>query len=500
MLYGIDIPFALGLLVLWLAAGLLVGGLPTSSPPRRRRRAGTALVLTWAALGAATGYALAILADLSWVATPAHTWLYLALTALPAVVVIVWALPRMLAARRAAVRYDGTADPGPMLPDARAQALMVVPVQAAALAALVNLYFLFAPYPLLRVIDVAVPAVLLVLWSAVTTFRHVRRRSIPPSPAQPRERRRARLARFSISVATVVAFVVAWAGIGLATAPDPGYQPPAATHPVTTGTIETEGAQLYFEIRGEGPPLLMIPGGLGDAGFYENVADVLAADYQVISYDRRGNSRSARQPPGGFDIPQQARDAVAVIQAAGHDSAHVFGNSAGAAIAFELAAEHPDHVQTVVAHEPPSVQVLPDGDKWLGMFASVYRTSFVLDPMTANMQFSMSLKAVPFSAFGHTPEGFGERTEANQDVFIRHEMLPVVNYRPDTARIAANGVDIVVAAGRLTLDTGDYYGRTAPILAAELRQEATVFPGHHLSYMDRPGQWSQTLREILGGR
>src|SRR5699024_1230402 len=97
-----------------------------------------------------------------------------------------------------------------------------------------------------------------------------------------------------------------------------------------------------------------------------------------------------------------------------------------AVIAFELAAEHPEQVQTVVAHEPPSVQVLPDRDKWLGMFASVYRTSFVLDPGTANVQFSLALNAVPFSAFGHTPEGFGERTGGNQDFFIRQEMLPVV--------------------------------------------------------------------------
>lgn len=498
MLYGIDIPLALALLVLWFAAGLAAAGLPSSGPHRRRRRARSALVLIWAALGVATGYALSILTGLSWVATPALTWLYLTLTALPAAVVGSVTLPRMIAARRTAAGHDVPADSGQMVPDAPAQALLVVPVQGAALAALVNLYFLFAPYPLVRVIDVVVPAVLLVLWAAGTTFRHTGRRA--QAPTQRQEPRRTRLGRFTVSAAAVVAFVVAWAGIGLATTPDPGPEPPAAVYPVTTATVETEGDELYVEIRGDGPALLMIPGGLGDAAFYEHAADVLAEDYQVISYDRRGNSRSTRAFPDSFDIAQQARDAVAVIQAAGHDSAHVFGNSAGAVIAFELAAEHPDHVHTVVTHEPPSLQVLPDRDKWLSMFASVYRTSFVLDPATANLQFSLSLKAVPFSAFGHSPDGFGERTQANQDFFIRHEMLPLVNYRPDTARIVANGVDIVVAAGQLTLDTGDYYGRTAPVLAAELGHRAVVFPGHHLSYMDQPGEWSQTLHEILAGR
>ena len=496
MLYGIDIPLALGLLALWLAAGILVGRLPTSGLQRRRRVRG-ALLLTWAALVAAGGYGLGILAGLSWVATPGHAWLYLMLTALPAAVVGVVAVPRMRAIRAPTVTGEGLADAAEELPVGAAQASLVVPVQAAALAALVNLYFLFAPYPVLRAIDVAVPVVLLALWTAATVFRHARRGPAARAPGQRQVPRRTRIARIATSFGTVVAFVIAWAGVGVATAPDAGPEPPAPAHSVRTGTVATEGDELYFEVRGDGPPLLMIPGGLGDAGFYEHAAEVLAEDYRVISYDRRGNSRSTRNFPSSFEVAQQARDAVAVMQAAGHDSAHVFGNSAGAIIAFELAAEHPGHVQTVVAHEPPSVQVLADGEKWLGMFASVYRTSFVLDPATANMQFSLSLRAVPFSAFGHTPEGFGERTEANQDFFIRHEMLPLVNYRPDTARIAANGVDIVVAAGELTLATGTYYGRTAPVLAAELGHRAVAFPGHHLSYMDTPEEWSQSLRDTL---
>lgn len=487
MLYGIDIPLAIGLLALWFAAGIQTGCLTTADPLRLRRRARRALVLAWAALAVAAGYGLAILTQLSWTATPAHTWLYLLLTALPALAVGVLTLPRLRTLRRTAAGDEGCADPG--------HPLLVLPAQVAGLAALINLYFLLAPYPQLRLVDVAVPLALLVLWAVATAFRHSLQRAAAQAPA----RLPTRLARFAVSAVTVMAFVAAWAAVGVATAPASAPPPPEATHEPSVGSVVTEGDELYFEVRGDGPPLLMIPGGLGDAGFYTYVADVLAEDYQVISYDRRGNSRSTRNFPGNFDVAQQARDAVAVMLAAGHDAAHVFGNSGGAIIAFELAAEHPDHVQTVVAHEPPSVQVLPDRDKWLGMFSSVYRTSFVLNPSTANLQFSLSLKAVPFSAFGHTPEGFGERTEANQDFLIRTEMLAMVNYRPDTAQIAANGVHIVVAAGQLTLDTGDYYGRTAPILAAELGHRAVVFPGHHLSYMDQPELWSQTLRGILSG-
>lgn len=60
---------------------------------------------------------------------------------------------------------------------------------------------------------------------------------------------------------------------------------------------------LYREVRGAGPVLLLIPGGNGDAGFYEPFAKALSGDFTVISYDRRGFSRSFRTgPPSRWQI------------------------------------------------------------------------------------------------------------------------------------------------------------------------------------------------------
>src|SRR5699024_3110277 len=123
-------------------------------------------------------------------------------------------------------------------------------------------------------------------------------------------------------------------------------------------------------------PLLMISGGNGDAGFYTYVANLLQKDFQVITYDRRGYSRSARNDPQNFEISQQARDAVVILNKVGHQTGYVFGNSGGAIIALEMARNHPEAIKAAVVHEPPIVTVLPDSKKWLGFFASVYRTSF----------------------------------------------------------------------------------------------------------------------------
>ena len=61
--------------------------------------------------------------------------------------------------------------------------------------------------------------------------------------------------------------------------------------------LEVNGAELYYEVCGGGPPVLLIMGFTGDAGHFETLADALASEFTVISYDRRGNGRSPR-PPG----------------------------------------------------------------------------------------------------------------------------------------------------------------------------------------------------------
>src|SRR4030095_1115175 len=103
-----------------------------------------------------------------------------------------------------------------------------------------------------------------------------------------------------------------------------------------TGFIKTEGDELYYEVRGTGQPLLMIPGGGGDGRIYSFVADILANEYRVITYDRRANSRSTGNDPRNFEISQESRDAVAVLHAAGEPSAFVFGSSSGAVIALDM--------------------------------------------------------------------------------------------------------------------------------------------------------------------
>src|SRR6266498_4823225 len=122
---------------------------------------------------------------------------------------------------------------------------------------------------------------------------------------------------------------------------------------IQSGRVTTEGDDLYYEVRGQGQPLLMIAPGGGDGWQYSFVANILADEYKVITYDRRANARSTMNQPQNFEVSQQSRDALAVLRAVGEESAFVFGNSSGAVIALDMAKTQPQAVRAVVAHEHP---------------------------------------------------------------------------------------------------------------------------------------------------
>jgi pimeloyl-ACP methyl ester carboxylesterase len=268
---------------------------------------------------------------------------------------------------------------------------------------------------------------------------------------------------------------------------------------VRIGSVTTEGDELYYEVRGHGLPLLMIPGGSGDGRIYSFVADILSNEYMVITYDRRANASSTRNNPQNFEISQQSRDAVAVLRAAGESSAFVFGCSSGAIIALDMAKTQPQAVRAAVVHEPPTVRVLPDSEKWLSYFASLYHGSFQFGGIISLLRFVWMLGLPLITAMRKMdlPHESASKRAADDEFFLKQELIPVINYKPDINLIKQNGVKVFMAVGKWTLDHQKVYGRTAPILAEMLGCELVIFPGHHVSYVDMPNEWAAVLRSVL---
>jgi 3-oxoadipate enol-lactonase len=112
-----------------------------------------------------------------------------------------------------------------------------------------------------------------------------------------------------------------------------------------TGFIDVGGGRLYFEAEGDGHPLLLIHGGLGDLRMWDEQVPVFAERYRVIRYDTRGFGRTETD-----DVEfSNSADAAAVLDHLGVDSAYVVGQSRGGMIALDLAVDRPDRVDALVS-------------------------------------------------------------------------------------------------------------------------------------------------------
>jgi len=142
---------------------------------------------------------------------------------------------------------------------------------------------------------------------------------------------------------------------------------------IDTAALDVPGARLYYERRGSGPQLLMIGSPMDSTGF-AGLASALADDYTVVTYDPRGIGNSSREDNSQDVTPgQQADDVHRLLSVLGGEPAYVFGSS-GAVVGLALVTAHPGQVRTLVAHEPPVVELLADRAQQRAQFQDVYDT------------------------------------------------------------------------------------------------------------------------------
>ncbi|MEK4301401.1 alpha/beta hydrolase [Oceanobacillus sp. FSL W8-0428] len=267
---------------------------------------------------------------------------------------------------------------------------------------------------------------------------------------------------------------------------------------VIQGFAENNGVQLYYETRGHGEPLICISGGGGDAGFFTKLANYLKDSFTVITYDRRGYSRSTRPQANNFNIQDHVADVKAILHANGYERAYILGNSAGAIIALETAVRMPEIIKKVIIHEPPVVNVLQNNKKYLHFMTKTYNIGLRYGSNLASNWFNFSL-SLPFSVFKHIPKDFQERMTQykNNEQLIFVELLGLSRYVPDYKKIIDHNVDIYLASGNRTMKKKKYYGVTSPIIAKNLKCPFIIFPGHHLSFLDQTEIWGNKLKQIL---
>ena len=304
---------------------------------------------------------------------------------------------------------------------------------------------------------------------------------------------------------------------------------------VTTRLLEVPGGRLHYEVRGSGPMVLVVGQPMTSEPFAP-VADLLAEEYTVVTYDPRGLGRSAVNDPARDVTPEiEGDDLAAVIDAVGGGPADVFGTSGGAVAGLALVARHPDRVRTLIAHEPPVCELLVDavairaavddvqdafrrngsGAAW-GKFISLVVHSgqvpdtgvpFVAwpprDDQAQHTDEEQQNGGSPEEPAGHDGASGGgddqgassENQAAHDELFFLHMLKPFTRYQPPVDHLRSGRPRIVVAVGETSGE--EIAKRAAVVLAERLGSSPVRYPGDHAGFMADPGTFADAIRRSL---
>jgi len=271
------------------------------------------------------------------------------------------------------------------------------------------------------------------------------------------------------------------------------------------GMLRTNGAAIYYEVHGTGPMLLISQSGEGDAGRTADLVRHLAGDHTVITYDRRGLSRSSLDDPGrGATMADHVDDVHRLLSAVTDRPVHMLGCSFGAAIGLHLAVEHPERLATLIAHEPVVPSLLPVAAervhhvRELEELQDLYRERGLADTVAKIAEVLGIDPVAQDTEPGLTPLALDDRRRAGFDFFIRNDFTAIARDTLDVAALRDTPVRVIPAFGRTTpRHVFDY--RCARELAALLGVEAKEFPGGHNGNTTHPRAYAARIRELLPG-
>lgn len=143
-------------------------------------------------------------------------------------------------------------------------------------------------------------------------------------------------------LSSILLVVVCLCACQQATAPASKTVPPK-------GLAAVNDIKMYYEIHGDGPPLILLHGGMGNAGYWSNQIPTLSRTYRVIAVDSRGHGRSTFSEQQ-ISYSLMASDVIALMDYLGIRKANILGWSDGGIIGLDLAIKHPDRVNRLVAY------------------------------------------------------------------------------------------------------------------------------------------------------
>ncbi len=263
------------------------------------------------------------------------------------------------------------------------------------------------------------------------------------------------------------------------------------------GTAEVNGTKLYYEVVGEGFPLVLISGGgTLDRRAWDNQFEAFARSYKVIRYDIRGIGKSAR-PRAAFS---HSRDLYALLKFLKVKKAHVVGLSFSGAIAIDFALEHPemvDHLMLAATGTSSDAKAQANVEGLAALTAMVKKAGLE--------QTAQVIAGLPFfiSQDNQTAREKIRRIYLdNRDLFDNG--FPLITLWQPTEPAAGARLSEIRSPALILAAENDHpaYKEITDKLAAGIKGARNVeIPGAtHLMHMDKPKEFNRAVLEFLGKR
>ncbi len=283
-----------------------------------------------------------------------------------------------------------------------------------------------------------------------------------------------------------------------------------------THTLDVPGAVLHYDVRSNEastqPVLLIIGSPMGASGFVTLASHF--TDRTVVTYDPRGADRSRRTDGAAETTPDEhADDLHRLISALDAGPVDIFASSGGAVNALALVARHPEQVRTLVAHEPPASQELPDREPVLAACVDIHQTyqrsgfGPAMAKFIALVSYQGELSpgyadqpAPDPAAFGLPAGDDGSR----DDALLGQNIVTCNTYRHDFDALRAASTRVVIGVGA---ESGQMIaGRAGLAVAGRLGAPPVTFPGGHGGFLGgeygqtgQPDAFAATLHKVLAG-
>ena len=264
------------------------------------------------------------------------------------------------------------------------------------------------------------------------------------------------------------------------------------------------GIGLFWDITGDaGDPIVLVHGSWGDHGNWASVAPALARRFRVLTYDRRGHSRSER-PGGQGSVREDVADLAALLEDRQHAPAHVVGTSFGASIVLRLAAERPDLFRSLIVHEPPLFGLLKDDPAAGPALAALNeRIAAVAALLTVGDLKGGARQFVETIAFG--PGAWQDLPQPVKETFVFNALTWLDEvHDPEALEIDLTGLRRFSAPALLTM--GD---RSPPLFAPVVDTVAAAMPGAttrtyvgagHVPHLSHPEAFVEVVTAFVEGR